>query len=120
MPKITGCDISILDDFGSFNAFGTQLSTMYSFNSEEIFMFYSFVCPQNNLWNFTKYIFDNIQATSDSFPLFKSECNKPFLDDLGALDGIGTQMKTNWVKVEKKCVYSTTQWTGKKILNRVY
>ena len=35
--KIDVCDKSILDDFGSFNAFGTQLSTMDSFNSEEIF-----------------------------------------------------------------------------------
>ena len=69
---------------------------MHSFNSEEIFMFYSFVRPRNNLWNFTIYIFDNIQTTSDSFPLSNLTelvgCDQPFLDDLGALDGIDTQM----------------------------
>ena len=47
--KIAGFDISILDDLGPFDAFGTQLSTMHSFNSEEIFMFYSCVQPRNNL-----------------------------------------------------------------------
>ena len=47
--KIAGCDISILDDLGSFDAFGTQLSTMHSFNSEEIYIFYSCVQPRNNL-----------------------------------------------------------------------
>ena len=47
--KMAGCDISISDDFGPFDAFGTQLSTMHSFNSEEIFMFYSCVRPRNNL-----------------------------------------------------------------------
>ena len=49
LPKIARYDISISDDFGSFNAFGKQLSTIHSFNSEEIFMFYSFVHPRNNL-----------------------------------------------------------------------
>ena len=47
--KIAGCDIPISDDFGSFDAFGTQLSTMHSFSSEEICMSYSFVRPGNNL-----------------------------------------------------------------------
>ena len=47
--KISGCNISISDDLGLFNAFGTQLSTMHNFNSEEIFMFYSCVRPRNNL-----------------------------------------------------------------------
>ena len=46
---IAGCDISILDDFGPFNAFGTQLSTKHSFSSEEIYMSYSFVHRRNNL-----------------------------------------------------------------------
>ena len=47
--KIAGCDKSILDDSGSFDAFGTQLSTMHSFDSLEMFMFYSVVCPRNNV-----------------------------------------------------------------------
>ena len=94
--KIAGCDISISDDLGPLNAFGTQLSTMHSFNSVEIFMFYSCVRPRNNLWNLTKYIFDNVQITSDSFPpLNLTEmvgCNKSLLDDIGVLDAVGTQM----------------------------
>ena len=94
--KIAGCDISISDDLGPFDAFGTQLSTMHSFNSEEIFLFYSCVQPRNNLWNLTTYIFDNVQITSDSFPpLNLTEmvgCNKSLLDDIGALDAVGTQM----------------------------
>ena len=69
---------------------------MHSFNSEEIFMFYSFVYPKNNLWNLTKYILDNVQTTSDSFLLSKLTkivgCDKPFLDDIRALDAVGTQM----------------------------
>jgi len=55
-----------------------------------------FVLYRNNLWNFTKYILDNVQTTSDSFPLSNLTrivgCNKTFLDGFGALDGIGTQM----------------------------
>ena len=47
--KIAGCNISISDDLGPFDAFGTHLSTMHSFNSEEIFLFYSCVRPRNNL-----------------------------------------------------------------------
>ena len=47
--KIAGLDISISDDLWPFDAFGTQLSTMHSFNSKEIFMFYSCVRPRNNL-----------------------------------------------------------------------
>ena len=47
--KIAGCDISISDDLGPFDAFGTQLSTIHSLNSEEIFMFYSCVRSRNNL-----------------------------------------------------------------------
>ena len=47
--KIAGCNISISDDLGPFDAFGTQLSTMHSFYSGEIFMFYSCVQPRNNL-----------------------------------------------------------------------
>jgi len=69
---------------------------MHSFNSEEIFMSYSFVSPRRNLWNLTKYIFDNVLTTLDSFPLSNLTeivgCDKPFLDDFGALDTIGTQM----------------------------
>ena len=49
VAKIAGCDISISDDLGPLDAFGTQLSTMHNFNSEEIFMFYSCVQPRNNL-----------------------------------------------------------------------
>ena len=41
-------------------------------------------------------MFDNVQTTSDSFPLSNLTeivgCDKPFLDDFGALDGIGTQI----------------------------
>ena len=47
--KIAGCDISILDAFGTFEAFGTQLSTMHSFSCDEIYMSYSFVHPRNSL-----------------------------------------------------------------------
>jgi len=47
--KIAGCDKSILDGLGPFDAFGTQLSTMHNFNSEEIIMSYSIVLPRNNL-----------------------------------------------------------------------
>jgi len=47
--KIAGCNKPISDDLGLFDAFGTQLSTMHSFDSEEIFMSYSFVHPRNNL-----------------------------------------------------------------------
>ena len=47
--KIAGCDISILDDLGPFDAFGTQLSIKHSFDSDEIFMFYSCVRSRNNL-----------------------------------------------------------------------
>ena len=94
--KIAGCDISISDDLGPFDAFGTQLSTMHSFNSEEIFMFYSCVRHRNNLWNLTIYIFDNVQITSDSFPPSNLTdmvgCNKSLLDDIGPLDAVGTQM----------------------------
>ena len=64
---------------------------MHSFNSEETFMFYSFVYPKNKLWNLTKYILDNVQTTSDSFLLSKLS-RIVFLDDIGALDAIGTQM----------------------------
>ena len=46
--KIAGCNKSISDDLGPFDAFGTHLSTIHSFNSEEIFMFYNFVRPKNN------------------------------------------------------------------------
>jgi len=67
--KIAGCDKSISDDLEPFDAFGTQLSTMHNFNSEEIIMSYSVVHPRNNLGNFTKYILDTVQTTSDSFPL---------------------------------------------------
>ena len=85
--KIAGCDISISDDLGPFDAFGTQLSTMHSFNSEEIFLLYSCVRPRNNLWNLTKYIFDNVQTPSDSFRLSNLTkivgCDTPFLDDFG-------------------------------------
>ena len=86
----------MLDDLGSLDALGTQLSTMHSFNSGEIFMFYSFVRLKNNLCNFTNYILGNVQATSDSFPLFNLAgivgCDTTSLDDFAALDGIGTQM----------------------------
>ena len=47
--KIAGCDISISDDLGPFDAFGTQLSTIHSFDSKEIFLFYSCVRPRNNV-----------------------------------------------------------------------
>ena len=85
--KMAGCNKSISDDSGSYDAFGTQVSTMHSFDSEEMFMFYSVVRPRNNVWNFIKYILDNVQTTSDSFPLSNLteivECDKPFLDDFG-------------------------------------
>ena len=47
--KIAGCDKSISDDLGPFDAFGTQLSTIHSFDSKEIFLFYSCVRPRNNV-----------------------------------------------------------------------
>ena len=76
-----GCTPYLIPDFGY---------------SVEILMFYSCVWPRNNLWNFTKYIFDNVQNTSDSFPpLNLTEmvgCNKFLLDDIGVLDVVGTQM----------------------------
>ena len=72
------------------------MSTKHSFDSGEIFVLYSFVFSRNNLWNFTKYIFDNVLTTSDSFPLSNQTeivgCNKPFSDDFRALDAVGTQM----------------------------
>ena len=86
--KIAGCDILISDDLEPFDAFGTQLSTMHSFSSEEIYMSYSFVCPRNNLWNSTKYMFENVQTTSDIFALSNLTgivgCEKSFLDDFGS------------------------------------
>ena len=45
------------------------VSTMHSFDSEGIFMSYSFVFPRKNSQNFTKYIFDDVLALLNSFPL---------------------------------------------------
>ena len=42
--------------------------TMHSFNSEEIFMSYSFVSPRKNLSNLRKYILGNVLTFLDSFP----------------------------------------------------
>jgi len=71
---------------------------MHSFNSEEIFMSYSFVFPRKNLSSSRKYIFDNVLTFLDSFPpLIAAKiagCNKSILDDLGPFDALGTQLST--------------------------
>ena len=71
---------------------------MHSFNSEEIFMFYSFVSPRKNTQNFTKYIFDDVLTLLNRFPLSNlteiAGCDKSILDDLGLFDAFGTQLST--------------------------
>ena len=84
----------------AYNCFSMSkyVSTMHSFNSEEIFMSYSFVSPRKNLSNLRKYIFDNVLTLLDSFPLSISAkidgCNKSILDDFGSFNAFGTQLST--------------------------
>ena len=72
------------------------MSTMHSFNSEEIYMSYSFVFPRKNLSNLRKYIFDNVLTLLDSFPLSIAAkiagCDISILDDFQALATVGKQM----------------------------
>ena len=72
--------------------------TMHSFNSEEIFMSYSFVSPRKNLSNLRKYILGNVLTFLDSFPPSNAAkiagCDISISDDLGPFDAFGTQLST--------------------------
>ena len=68
--------------------------TMHSFNSEEIFMSYSFVSPRKNVSNLRQYIFDNVLTLLDSFlpsnAAKMAGCDMLISDDLGPFDAFGT------------------------------
>ena len=71
---------------------------MHHFNSERIFMSYSFVSPKKNLSNLREYIFDNVLTLLDSFPPSNAAkiagCDISISDDLWPFDAFGTQLST--------------------------